>query len=384
MSSSLIPLSVPDLAGNEWAYVKECLDTGWISSAGSFVSRFESELAAFCGAPHAIACVNGTAALHIALMLAGVQRGHVVLVPNLTFVATLNALTYLGAEPVLIDAEAKGWQWDLDLLEDYLSNRCVVDAHGALRTLHGRRVSALLPVHVLGNMSDVVRLQALAERFGVPLVEDSTEALGSRFGSRHAGTFGLLGTFSFNGNKIISTGGGGMILTSDKALATRAKHLTTTAKCSADEYYHDEVGYNYRLVNVLAAIGVAQLERLPAMLTRKAQIATLYRQSLREVPEVRFQHVDAEVSPNQWLQTVWVDGDHQRGLMQFLAARNIQCRPFWVPMNRLPMYRQAEYVTERDVAGSLYTHCVSLPSSSNLTDDDVHRVAVAICDYFAQ
>ena len=166
-------------------------------------------------------------------------------------------------------------------------------------------------------------------------------------------------------------------------MAARAKHLTTTAKRSADEYYHDEVGYNYRLVNVLAAIGVAQLERLPTMLIRKAQIAATYRQALADVPQVRFQHVDALVTPNEWLQTVWIDGD-QRGLMQHLAGRNIQSRPFWVPMNRLPMYQQAEYVTQRDVAGSVYAHCVSLPSSSNLTDDDVHRVTDAIHGYFAR
>ena len=182
---------------------------------GVYVSRFESELAEYCGAPHAIACVNGTAALHIALMLAGVQRGDAVLVSDLTFVATLNALAYLGAEPVLIDAEPTTWQWDLDLVDDYLCNRCSADASGTLRTRDGRRVAALLPVHILGNMSDMARLQALGERFGVPIVEDSTEALGSRLHGRHAGTFGLFGTFSFNGNKIISTGGGGMIVTAD-------------------------------------------------------------------------------------------------------------------------------------------------------------------------
>ncbi len=372
----MIPLSIPNLSGNEWTYVKECLDTGWISSVGSFVNRFEDAITAFTGASRAVAAVNGTAALHMALQLAGVGRETAVIVPNLTFVASLNAIRYTGAMPIVVDVDPDTWQMDLDLLEAFLTDLAGNVEPGAPLHWQGLRLAAVMPVHVLGNLCDMDRLLALAARFGLPVVEDSTEALGSRYRERHAGTFGLFGTCSFNGNKIISTGGGGMILTNDAALGARAKHLTTTAKTSSVEYHHDEVGFNYRLVNVLAAIGVAQMEQLPGFLVRKKAMDAAYRSGLEGVGDIRFQRVAPEVDHNCWLHTVATDD--QRGLMASLRAAEIDCRPFWVPMNRLPMYADCHYVSRDDVAGRLYGRCVSIPSSTNLGDDDLARVVDTI------
>lgn len=377
----MIPLSIPNLGGNEWAYVKDCLDTGWISSVGAYVNRFEESIVSFTGTKRAIAAVNGTAALHMALNLVGVDRDCAVLVPNLTFVASLNAISYTGATPIVIDVDAQTWQMDLDLLEEFLVDL----AGGAMAPeqglqWNGLRVAAIMPVHVLGNLCDMDRLMALAQRFGLAVVEDSTEALGSRYKGRHAGTFGQLGTFSFNGNKIISTGGGGMIVTGDEGLGTRAKHLTTTAKTTSTEYFHDEVGYNYRLVNVLAAIGVAQMEQLPGFLARKKVMDAAYRAGLEGVGDLRFQQISADVDHNCWLHTV-ATAD-QQGLIASLRAAQIDCRPFWVPMNRLPMYAGSHYVQRSDVAGSLYGQCVSIPSSTNLGDDDLARVVDTIRQHY--
>lgn len=374
----MIPLSVPNLAGNEWAYVKDCLDTGWISSVGAYVTRFEGAVARFSGAQHGVATVNGTTALHIALMLAGVQPGDAVIVPNLTFVASANAIRHASAEPVLVDVDAQTWQMDLDLLAGFLAE---AERRESGLFWRGRRLAALMPVHVLGNMCDMTRLMSLAGEYGLPVVEDSTEALGCWYQGRHAGTFGLMGTFSFNGNKIISTGGGGMIVSDDAGLARHAKHLTTTAKAVATEYFHDEVGYNYRLVNLLAAVGVAQMEQLPGFLQRKKVVDERYRQALKDCGDLSFQLITPGVQPNNWLTTV-ATAD-QAGLMAALRAADIDCRPFWVPMNRLPMYAQCTYVQHDDMAGQVYGRCISIPSSTSITDDQQSEVIAVIRKHFS-
>ena len=377
----MIPLSIPNLSGNEWTYVKDCLDTGWISSVGAYVNRFEDAIVSFTGSHRAIAAVNGTAALHMALNLVGVDRTTAVLVPNLTFVASLNAISYTGATPIVIDVDENTWQMDLDLLEEFLVDLAGgQEAPAAGLQWQGLKLAAIMPVHVLGNLCDMDRLMALAQRYGLAVVEDSTEALGSYYKGRHAGSFGALGTFSFNGNKIISTGGGGMIVTNDEALGSKAKHLTTTAKTSSTEYFHDEVGYNYRLVNVLAAIGVAQMEQLPGFLARKKVMDAAYRDGLEGVADLRFQHISDEVEHNCWLHTVATSD--QQGLISSLRAAQIDCRPFWVPMNRLPMYAHCHYVNRNDVAGGLYGRCVSIPSSTNLSDDELSKVVDTIRHHY--
>lgn len=376
----MIPLSVPNLAGNEWEYIKDCLDTNWVSSVGSYVNRFEQALVDFTGAKYAIATSNGTSALHIALQLAGVQQGDLVIVPNITFVATANAVKYTGASPLLIDIDADTWQLDLDLLEKFLSNDTQVIEGETFHVGSQKRIKAIMPVHVLGNMCDMERLVEIANRFHLQVVEDSTEALGSTFKGKHAGTFGLFGTSSFNGNKIITTGGGGMILTNDENLAKRAKHITTTAKADAYEYFHDEVGYNYRLVNILAAMGVAQMEQLPAFLIRKKEIADLYNAALLKIEGIIPQQITEGVHANHWLYTV--KAPRQKELLAFLGENGVQARPFWVPMNRLPFMSEEAYITEHDVAGNIYGQCVSLPCSTSITDAEIVEVVGLIQRFY--
>lgn len=384
MSSSqkpFIPLAVPNLGGNEWNYVKDCLDTGWISSVGGYVDKFEASIAEFVGAKHAIAAQNGTAALHISLLLSNVKPGDHVIMPCITFVATANAIAYTGAEPILIDADPNTWQMDLDLLEEFLANDTEVRNDG-LRYLKssGRAIKAIMPVHVQGNIFDFDRFNKIVDKFGLLVIEDSTEALGSTYKGKHAGTFGTFGTSSFNGNKIISTGGGGMIFTNDSELARRAKHLTTTAKTDPMEYFHDEVGYNYRLVNILAAIGLAQMEQLPQFIKRKREVADFYRESLMGVGDIGFQTIKDEVEWNGWLFTI--STQHQRKILATLNGNNIISRPFWAPMNTLPMYKDCLYVTKVQNCDRIHKSCLCLPCSTNITDAQMERVVEVIKSEF--
>jgi perosamine synthetase len=377
----MIALSLPNISGNEWKYVKDCIDTGWISSVGAYVGQFEKMVADFVGAKFGIATVNGTAAIHIALELAGVQANDLVLVPDITFVASANAVKYTGADPVFVDIDPDTWQMNLDLVERFLERETYQKNGQCYRTADDRRIGAILPVHVLGNMCDMDRLMAIAQKHHLTVVEDSTEALGSSFKGQGAGTFGLFGTFSFNGNKIISTGGGGVIVTNDPEMARKAKHITTQAKTDPFEYHHDEVGYNYRLVNILAAVGVAQMEQLPAFLERKKMIDASYRELEGVAGDIIFQKVTAGVSHNCWLHTLKTA--HQRPLIQHLLDQKIQCRPFWVPMHQLPMFKNYQYITEENHAMTIYSSCVSIPSSTNLTDEEVSTVKKSIRHFFA-
>jgi len=368
-NEKLIPLSVPNMAGNEWKYVKDCLDTGWISSVGSYVTRFEQMVADFAGAKYGVAAVNGTAALHIALLLSGVKQNDYVILPNLTFVASANSIKYLGADPLLIDADPDLWQMDLDLLEEFLENETDEKNGELIYIRDGRRIGAIMPVHILGNMCDMDRFLSIVKKYPLPVVEDATEALGTRYKGKSAGTFSPMACFSFNGNKIISTGGGGVILTDDEQLAKHAKHLTTTAKARADEYYHDEVGYNYRLVNVLAAIGVGQMELLPAFIKRKKECVAFYMKELTGVADIRFQQELPDVETNGWLFTIQTD--KQQKLLDHLNRNKILSRRFWMPMNKLPMYKDCVYIQKKDNADYIYNTCLSIPSSTNITDEEL-------------
>ncbi len=372
----MIPLSVPNISGNEWKYVKDCLDTGWISSVGSYVTKFEQMVAEFAGAKYGVAAVNGTAALHIALLLSGVKQGDYVILPNLTFVASANSIKYLGAEPLLIDADPNLWQMDLDLLEEFLENETDEKDGRLFYIKDGRYIGAIMPVHILGNICDMDRFLSIVKKYPLPIVEDSTEALGSTFKGKSAGSFSPLACFSFNGNKIISTGGGGVIVSNDEALAKHAKHITTTAKASPDEYYHDEVGYNYRLVNVLAAIGVAQMEQLPAFIQRKRECTAFYKKELAGVADIRFQQELPDVATNAWLVTIQTE--NQQELLDHLNANNVLSRRFWMPMNKLPMYKDCVYIQQNDHADYIYRTCLSIPSSTNITDEQLNIVVKEI------
>lgn len=377
----MIPLSVPNLNGNEWKYVKECLDTNWVSSVGAFVDRFEKSVAEFTGAKYAISTVNGSAALHISLMLAGVQQNDYVILPNITFVASANTITYVNASPLLIDINAQDWQMDLDLLETFLNEQTYQKEELCYLKRDNRIIRAIMPVHVLGNVCDIDRLIQLASKHHLTVIEDATESLGTFYRKQHTGTFGLFGCLSFNGNKIITTGGGGMILTNDESLAKKAKHITTQAKSDPFEYVHDEIGYNYRLVNILAAMGLAQMEQLPEFLKIKKNIAKRYQDELSGLPGFAIQKTLDVVNENNWLQTFRFD--NAKGLIQHLLANEIQVRPFWVPMNQLEMFKKDLYITKENVSDNIYKTCISLPCSTNLKQEEQSLVIDAIKKFYA-
>jgi len=376
----MIPLSVPNLSGNEWKYIKDCLDTNWVSSVGSYVDRFENSLVEFTGAKYAVSTVNGSAALHISMLLAGVEQDDHVILPNITFVASANTVTYLKASPIFIDIDPDTWQMDLDLLENYLNTETEIINDQCRSKKDGRIIRCIMPVHVLGNMCDMERLMKIANKFYLKVVEDATESLGSYFNKKHSGTFGDFGCVSFNGNKIITTGGGGMILTNDESLAKKAKHITTQAKSDPFEYVHDEIGYNYRLVNILAAMGLAQMEQLKGFLDHKNKLYNVYIEKLKNVPGFKTQKISEHVLPNHWLQTFQFERAVE--LMKYLNELKIQVRPFWVPMNQLSMFKQQPYISKNDNSSKIYHTCVSLPCSTNLNEEDQLKVIDAILSFY--
>jgi perosamine synthetase len=337
-----LPLHEPCFKGNEWTYVKECIDTGWVSSVGKFVDMFEKKLAEFTGAKYAVAVVNGTAALQVALQLAGVGKDDEVLMPALTFIATANAASYLGAVPHFVDVEWRTLGIDAHKLADYLHEIAEVRNGHCVNRETGRRIKALVPMHTLGHPCDLDALMQVCQRFALELVEDAAESLGSYYKDRHTGTFGSLAALSFNGNKVMTTGGGGAILTNDETLAKRAKHLTTTAKVPHRwEYVHDERGYNFRMPNINAALGCAQLEQLPGFLAYKRELAQRYLAALSEIPYVKGFDEPSHCQSNFWLNALVIDEQAKTTRDEVLTAlheHQIFCRPMWKLMNELSMY----------------------------------------------
>jgi perosamine synthetase len=359
----------PTLDGNEWRYVKECIDTAWVSSAGGYVVQFERELARYTGAGHAVAVVNGTAALHVALMLAGVGRDDEVLLPSLTFVATANAVSYLAAVPHFGDVSGTTLGLDPAKLDEHLATVAERRGEACYNRSTGRRVAAVVPVHTFGHPVDLAGLQRVAAEWQIPIVEDAAESLGSYYHGTHTGRVGRLGVLSFNGNKIVTTGAGGAILTDDLSVAARARHLTTTAKLPHPwEYVHDEVGYNYRMPNVNAAIGCGQLERLPGLLDRKRRLAERYVRAFSDVDGVRVFTEPPGCRSNYWLNTLVLDRADAALRDRVLAALNdagLQSRPVWRPMHRLPMYRhcpRAGLAVTEDLAARV----INVPSGAGL------------------
>ncbi len=379
-----IPLSVPVLAGNEQEYVRQCIDSGWVSSAGAFITRFEDAVCELTGAAHAVACSSGTAALHVSLDMLGVRPGDAVIIPTVTFIATANAVRYCGAEPVLLGCD-EYLNLDVAALEAYLGAH-LDPATGVVADPAGRTVRAIVPVHVYGTPCDMAAIAKIGARFGVPVVEDATESLGSTYASgplagRHTGTIGTLGAFSFNGNKIITTGGGGMIVTDDDGLAERARYLTTQAKDDPLRYVHGAVGYNYRLTNVPAAIGVAQMEQLAGFIERKRENWTRYVEGLRDVRGLSFVDAPEWSAPNRWFYGLVVEpagyGLDREQLMARLADAGVQSRPLWLPIHLQEPYRDCEVVgVERAVW--YWERVLSLPCSSDLSPDDVDYVIETI------
>lgn len=380
-SDAVVPLFVPEIRGNEWAYIKECLDTNWVSSVGPFVDRFEREVAAAVGARHAVAVVNGTSALHLSLLVAGVQPDDEVLVSALTFIAPANAIRYTGAWPVFMDAEPRYWQMDPQKLEDFLARECERTAGGLRNRSTGRRVKALVPVGVLGHPCDMDAILAIARRFELPVIGDATECLGADYRGRSMSAGCDMACYSFNGNKIITTGGGGMIVTDDAAAAERARYLSTQAKDDPIEYVHGAVGYNYRLTNIQAAMGVAQLEQLSAYVEVKRDIARRYEQALAHLPGLTPMPEAPGVRSTFWLYTVLVREDafgcDSRALLRRLAEARIQSRPLWQPLHRSRPFAgcQAYRVETADL---LARDALSLPSSVSLDAARQARVIDAV------
>ena len=372
----MVPLSVPYLAGREWEYVRACLDTGWVSSVGSFVDRFEREVAAYTGAAYAVATTNGTVALHVALQAVGVQADDEVLVPDLTFIAPVNAVRYCGAHPVFIDADPSTWQMSVEQVEAFLTTECRIDGERCVNRRSGRRVAAILPVHLLGSACRVDQLVELARSHQVRVIEDAAEGIGVRLHGRHVGTFGELGVLSFNGNKLITCGGGGMIVTRDAQAARRLRYLTTQAKDDELEYIHHEIGYNYRLTSLQAALGLAQLERLDEFVARKRAIAQRYNDALRDLPGIESMPSSDEIDATWWLYTILLpEGTtvaRRQAVLRELHESGVGARPLWHPIHDLPPYRDSQTMPIR-CATDLYARAISLPSSVGLSQDDQAR-----------
>lgn len=379
-----IGLSCPCFNGNEKNYVDDCLASSWVSTGGSYITRFEQAVADYVCAEAAVACVNGTSALHIALQLAGVGPGDLVIVPTLTFIAPVNAVRYTGAEPLFLDCDDY-LNLDSDALESYLRHETVRREDGIFDNVSGRRVAAIVPVHIFGGLCDMNRIMPLAREFALPVIEDATEVLGAKitageYAGRAAGTIGDSGVYSFNGNKIITSGGGGMIVT-DPQTAGCARYLTTQAKDDELYYIHDQIGYNYRLPALTAALGLAQLEQIDTFIAAKRRLYGLYAETVKTIPGLRLLEYPPYCSPNFWFFSLVIDRDvygrDRDQLMGAMTAAKIQTRPIW-QLNHL----QKPYLGSRcgKIAKAVYYYdrILNLPCSSNLTDEELERVAAVL------
>jgi perosamine synthetase len=358
-----VTLHRPVFEGNEKQYLIDCIDSNFVSSVGAKVTEFELQIAAFTGAKHAVATVNGTAALHVALQLVGVQRDDEVITQAMTFIATCNALSYAGAHPVFVDVDRDTLGLSPTALRQFLVSHAEVRDGHAFNKSTGRRITACVPMHTFGFPCRIEEIVCICDEYGIAVVEDAAESLGSYVGTRHTGTFGKLATLSFNGNKVITTGGGGMIISDDAALAAHAKHLTTTAKVPHPfEFVHDEVGYNYRLPNLNAALGCAQMERLTEMLVVKTDLAGRYAAFFESIG-VAFMRAPTGTTANYWLNAIVLDSLQERdAFLEFANSRGVMTRPIWRLMTRLAMFRHCQH---DGLANSqwLEDRVVNIPSS---------------------
>jgi perosamine synthetase len=365
-----VSLHEPEFAGNEKKYLHECIDSTFVSSVGPFVDRFERELADYLGVQRAVAVVNGTAALHICLLLAGVERDDEVIVPTLTFVATANAVAYLGAIPHLADSDETTLGLDPRKLDAHLGEIAEVRGDTTVNRLTGRRIAAVMPMHTFGHPVAIDEIAEVCRRWGIPLVEDAAESLGSTYDGRHTGNFGLVAGLSFNGNKIMTTGGGGAVVTNDARLGELAKHITTTARTTNRSqpwaFLHDRTGFNYRMPNLNAALGCAQLEQLPQFVERKRALATAYAEAFEGMPGVSFFRESPRARSNYWLNALRIDDPARRdALLEVTNATGIGTRPPWTPMHELPMYATSPRM-DLSASERIAATLINLPSSAFL------------------
>lgn len=384
MSDDFIPLSVPNLRGRELELVSNAIETEWVSTAGPYVEEFESQLARYVGSQGAVSCQNGTAGLHLALLLSGVTRDDAVIVPALTFIAAVNPVKYIGAEPIFMDCDGS-LCIDPIKLERFCEDECDFDGEVLRHRASGRAIKALVVVHVFGNMADMEQIMHIAEKFNLRIVEDATEALGTYYTEgplkgKFAGTMGDFGVYSFNGNKIITTGGGGMLVARDGELLERAKHLSTQAKSDVVYFEHDEIGYNYRLTNLQAAMGIAQLEQLEEFIDKKESNYNRYKDLLSDIEGLQLLPFREGVRSNKWFYSVVCDDEAPTArddLIKGLSARSIQSRPIWgIICDQKPYIGSIEYEVKR--SRQLRSEIVNIPCSTNLSVEEVDRVVEAI------
>lgn len=373
-----ILLSAPEVSGNEWKYIKECLDTNWVSSAGKYVNKYEEEIKNYTGAKYAIACINGTAALHICLILSGVGPNDEVIVPTLTFIAPVNTVRYVGAEPVFMDCDPDYFNIDPVKLNKFITNECDFDGINLINKKTKRKIKAIIPVHIFGNPCEMDSILKIGRKYNLKIIEDATESLGSKYENKYTGTMGEFGCYSFNGNKIITSGGGGMIVTNDKEAGKKARYLTTQAKDNELHYIHNEVGYNYRMTNIIAAFGVAQLERLDEFISIKRKNANIYRELLKDIDGLQFAaNEPLNCFSNHWFYTIFVDeekyGMGRNELLKKLNDRKIQARPIW-KLNHLqkPYLKNQAYKIE--TASQIYNKAINIPCSVNLKREEIEQV----------
>lgn len=368
-NNDFIALHEPSFKGNEWKYLKECLDTGWVSSVGEYVNRFERDLVDYTGAKYAAAVVNGTAALHIALLLAGVKAGDEVIIPSLTFIATANAVSYCGAIPHFADSEERTLGLDPQKLHFYLEETTEISRQACFNKFTGRRIKAVVSMHTFGHPVDMDPLMDICGKFNLQLVEDAAESLGSLYKGRHTGTMGLISSLSFNGNKTITAGGGGAILTNDESIAKIAKHITTQAKIPHQwEFSHDMIGYNYRLPNINAALGCAQLEQLAGFVEDKRKLAIKYQEAFEDVPGIRIFTEPEFARSNYWLNALILDEENaveRDSLLESTNHAGIMTRPLWTLMHKLAMYKDCPRM-DLSIAENLERRIINIPSSSFL------------------
>lgn len=374
-----IPLSAPNFQGNEWNYVSEALKTGWVSTSGQYVVAFEQKVAEYVGTKYAVSCQSGTAGLHLALMALGVTASHLVIVPTLTFIATVNPVKYVGAEPVFMDCD-RSLCMDPEKLSRFCARECDYIQGKLFDKRTGKHIKAIVVVHTYGNMADMERIMPIAEKYNLRLVEDATEALGTRYTSgpytgRYAGTIGDIGVFSFNGNKIITTGGGGMLVSDNARYIEKAKHLSTQAKSDELYYLHDAIGYNYRMTNLQAALGVAQMEELEEFIEIKRKNYCTYQKLLKGIDGIELLPIRKGIRGNHWFYSLNCVGQnfHRDALIEWLHKHKVQCRPVWGLIHEQKPYRKS-FAYDIEKASKYWKQIVNIPCSTDLTLADLTRV----------
>ena len=377
MRQKFIPLSVPNLKGNELKYVTRAVETEWVSTGGQYVNDFEEKIAAYVKSKGAVSCQNGTSGLHIALQVCGVTKEHEVIVPALTFIAAVNPVKYIGAEPIFIDCD-DSLCMDTNKLLEFCEGECSFTEGKLINNKTNKQIKAILVVHVFGNMADMEKIMEVADKFNLKVIEDATEAIGTyytagKYQGKYAGTVGNVGVYSFNGNKIITTGGGGMIVSDDEELLKRAKHLTTQAKSDELYYIHDEIGYNYRMTNLQAALGLAQLEQLEQFIEIKEDNYNLYKEAVEEISGLTILDFKDDIRPNYWLYALYCDEKYPLNrdeIIKYLLSKKIQSRPIWgLISDQKPYLGSQTYKIEK--AKTYLEHIVNIPCSSNLSKEDV-------------